>query len=115
MSIADNFSSRSEKFPEDDTRASDTCVVGLCTGLLSAAAVTLAPTLTSLIPFAVQMVLIAFRIGLHVSEIGNSLHNDEASKCWTYVLPNANELTIRDTLKEFNTKQVCVLRNFHYY
>lgn len=80
--------------------------MGLCTGLLSAAAVTLAPSLTSLIPFAVHMVLIAFRTGLYVSEVGGSLHNSEGSKCWTYVVPNASETSIRAILKEYNTIQV---------
>ncbi|KAJ5941158.1 polyketide synthase [Penicillium verrucosum] len=47
----------------------NTWVVGLCTGLLSAAAVSCCKTVTDLIPLAAHTVLVAFRTGLCVSEV----------------------------------------------
>ncbi len=82
-------------------------MLGSCTGLLSAAAATACtPCTTDWIPLAVQVVCIAFRIGLHTSSVANSLaHNDGSHKSWSSIIQGK---LAAETLAEFHGNMVCL-------
>ena len=88
--------------------SSDTLIVGLCTGLLAAAAVASAPTIPALIPLGVETVLIAFRVGLHVyrvaSRLGVSSGNRES---WSSVVNGTNEAAVYQAISSFHKEKVC--------
>ncbi|CAN8106101.1 unnamed protein product [Discula destructiva] len=77
---------------------------GLCSGMFAAAAITSTPTLSTLVPVAVQVVLMAFRTGSHVAAMAERLCPSmaERSESWTYVLPGVNGDVARTTLESFN-------------
>ncbi|PBP24177.1 polyketide synthase 1 [Diplocarpon rosae] len=98
-----NYIDRSEKVPEDVTQPEDTCLVGLCTGLFAAAAIASSQSLSTLIPIAVQVALMAFRAGAHVTAMAERLHqNADSSEPWTYVLPSISEDETRAVLEKFH-------------
>ena len=106
LPTSNNFS-RAEKVHEDVTRPGETCLVGLCTGLFAAAAIGSSPSLSSLIPIAVQVVLMAFRAGAHVAALAERLHKDsESSETWTYVLPTIGEAETRSIIDLFHNQVV---------
>lgn len=60
--------------------------MGLCTGLLASAAVSASQNLLDLIPIALKVVRVAFRIGVKVDATASRLstHNDvEISQSWS--------------------------------
>ncbi|CZT53270.1 probable polyketide synthase [Rhynchosporium secalis] len=88
-----HYIDRAEKIHEDATRPEETCLVGLCTGLFAAAAIASSPSLSILVPIAVQLALMAFRAGAHVAALAERLHKDsDSSETWTYVLPAITEM-----------------------
>lgn len=104
-------SSRAEKVHEDATRPEETCLVGLCTGLFAAAAIASSPSLSSLIPIAVQVALMAFRAGAHVAALAERLHKDsDSSETWTYVLPTISEAETRSIIDLFHNQVVSKTR-----
>jgi hypothetical protein len=48
-------------------------IVGICIGELTATAVSLASSVTELVPIAVETIRVAFKIGIAVSIVGNEL------------------------------------------
>lgn len=83
--------------------------VGYGTGALAAAAISLSPALSTLIPLAVQICLIAFRIGRHVRTVAGLLECirlDEDHSIWSDLVVETSESNIRDTLESFNTENV---------
>lgn len=92
----------------DDSDLSIQYMLGSCTGLLSAAAATACTSCTSdWIPLAVQIVCIAFRIGLHTSSVANSLaRNDDFHKSWSSIVRGKLDPEI---LAEYHEKMVCLL------
>ena len=92
-----------------DNAGSKTCVVGLSTGLLAAAVVALSPTIPALMPLAVEAVLIAFRLGLHVkntaSNIETSSAHDDGSS-WSCVLTGTTQPEAQQALDEFHRDKV---------
>jgi hypothetical protein len=65
----------------------DTRIVGICTGLLAAAAISTSKSLAELIPKAVDTVLLAFRIGLHAESMSDTIvGHDKSAKSWSLVL-----------------------------
>lgn len=83
--------------------------MGLCTGIFAATAITSAPTLSALVPIAVEMVLVAFRAGSYVSKVADILENDnDEAESWTYLISEASEARVREILVEFHTS--CVRR-----
>ncbi|KAL9610910.1 MAG: hypothetical protein Q9167_004420 [Letrouitia subvulpina] len=76
---------------------SNTSVIGLGTGLLVGAAVSSAPVLPALIPLGVEVVIIAFRLGLYVQRVAERLElprNDHS-----YWSRRANGVTESESLK----------------
>ena len=92
---------------EDSTRASETCLIGLCAGLFAATAIASSPSLSGLVPIAVQMVLMAFRTGAYVAALADRLHkNSEGSSSWTYVLPGISEVAASSIIGDFHNRNV---------
>jgi hypothetical protein len=81
--------------------------VGLCTGIFAATAITSAPTLSALVPIAVEMVLVAFRAGLYISKMADILENvTDESESWTYLVPETSEGEVGQILTEFHQSNV---------
>ena len=92
---------------EDSTRASETCLIGLCTGLFAATAIASSPSLSGLVSIAVQMVLMAFRTGAYVAALAQRLHsNTDGASSWTYVLPGVGEVAASSIIAEFHRSNV---------
>jgi hypothetical protein len=107
--------SRAEKMHDDSTRASETCLIGLCTGLFAATAIASSPSLSGLVPIAVQMVLMAFRTGAYVAAMAERLHKaSSSSSSWTYVLPGINEVAASSIISNFHKTNVRIPDLLHY-
>ncbi|KAI1327243.1 polyketide synthase [Xylariaceae sp. FL0255] len=101
-----HYIDRSEKEHEDVTAPKNTKLSGLCTGLFAATAIASSPSLSALLPLAVQIVLMAFRTGTHVAALSDRLSPaTEKSESWTYVIPSVKESEARAILQEFNLSQ----------
>lgn len=92
-----------------DRMGLESCVVGLSTGLLAAAVVALSPTIPALMPLAVEAVLIAFRLGLHVKTTASNIemspaHDDDPS--WSYVIPGKTNPEAQKALDDFHQDKV---------
>lgn len=89
------------------TKSAETALVGLCTGLFAAAAIASSQSLSSLIPIAVQVSLMAFRVGAHVTAVAERIHRDtDSSDTWAYVLPNVVDDEIRSIIDSFHKDAV---------
>ena len=62
------FSTYGQKWPYP--KATRSCVIGVCSGALAAAAVSSSTTFSNLVPAAVRSVVISFRTGLRSAEAG---------------------------------------------
>ncbi|SPN97748.1 probable polyketide synthase [Cephalotrichum gorgonifer] len=103
---------RVEKEPKDWTRHDQTYMVGLCTGLLSAAAISSTPTVSTLIPLAIQTVLIAFRTGLYVSALAERLCPPSTkSESWTMIFPGTSEEEANSAISKFHLANNSPLAN----
>lgn len=104
---ADGFSIRNEAISQDTTsNLQDNCVVGLCTGLFAATAITSAPSLPALIPIAVQMVLVAFRTGLYVTGMAEQLESvEDVPQSWSHVVPDISEERATEALADFQAME----------
>lgn len=99
--------SRVEKAPGDWTNHDQTYMVGLCTGLLSAAAISSTPTVSTLIPLAIQTVLVAFRTGLYINAFSSKLYSPSTkSESWTMVFPGAGEEDVKNAISKFHLSNV---------
>lgn len=87
-------------------------IIGLCTGLLPAAAVSSFSSSTSCIPLAVETVRIAFRLGLHVATVADRLrvksHKEES---WSVLVSGITEVAAKYAVKDFNDQTVSILSN----
>ncbi|KAI0151201.1 polyketide synthase [Pestalotiopsis sp. NC0098] len=101
-----HYIDRSEKEYQDVTPAENTYLSGLCTGLFAATAIASSPSLSSLTPIAVQVCLMAYRVGSHVASLAERLSpSDEQSESWTYVIPGAKETEAEPILAEFHESE----------
>ncbi|KAK7989418.1 hypothetical protein PG989_009733 [Apiospora arundinis] len=101
-----HYIDRSEKEYQDATEPENTFLSGLCTGLFAASAIASSPSLSSLLPIAVQVVLMAYRVGSHVASLAERLSpSTEKSESWTYVVPGAKETTAKSILDEFHKSE----------
>lgn len=76
---------------------------GLCSGMFAAAAILSTPTLSTLVPVGVQVVLMAFRTGSYVSAMAERLcPPGDHSESWTYVLPGMKRAETQSILDKFN-------------
>ncbi|KAI1081368.1 polyketide synthase [Whalleya microplaca] len=101
-----HYIDRSEKEHQDVTKPECTKLSGLCTGLFAATAIASSPSLSSLLPIAVQVVLMAFRTGSHVASLAERLSpSTERSESWTYVVPSVKEAEAKSILEEFHKSE----------
>lgn len=88
--------------------ASKTCAVGLCTGLLAAAAVASSPALPALVPLAVEVVLIAFRTGLYAGVTAKSLEVSQGhASSWSSAVTGTNDKDAQAAISDFHHQKVC--------
>ena len=81
---------------------SESYIVGLCTGLFAAAAISSSRSVVELLPVAIEAVLVAFRSGLLVLECRNRLELSTATtSSWSVVLLESREDAISTVLEEF--------------
>ncbi|KAL1953845.1 hypothetical protein VTO42DRAFT_2105 [Malbranchea cinnamomea] len=78
----------------------DSCVSGLCTGALSAAAVSCCTTSSELVPLAAQTVLVAFRVGLCTLYAARAI--DPSPGNWSMVVSGDSTSNIDDSLCTFS-------------
>ncbi|KEZ40717.1 Conidial yellow pigment biosynthesis polyketide synthase [Scedosporium apiospermum] len=97
-----HYIDRAEKEPEDWTADDQTFFVGFCTGLFAASAIASTPTVSTLIPLAIQTVLLAFRTGSYVGALAETLspHSSQPEP-WTLVFPEAGEEAVSNALSDF--------------
>ena len=63
-------------------------ILGLCTGALAAAAVSCSCSTLELIPRAVDAVIVAFRTGMHVTDVAQRVEPSDASdRSWSIIIP----------------------------
>lgn len=79
----------------------------MCTGLFAAAAIASSPSISQLIPIAVQVMLMSFRTGAYVAALANRLDSrPELPESWTYVVPAAQENEVNSILGDFHKENV---------
>ncbi|KAI2640016.1 polyketide synthase [Xylaria nigripes] len=95
-----------EKEHGDISTPENTRLAGLCTGLFAATAIASSPSLSSLLPIAVQVVLMAFRTGSYVASLAEKLSPPvEQSESWTYVISSIEESKARQIVHDFNQSE----------
>ncbi|GAB1191821.1 Non-reducing polyketide synthase pks27 [Aspergillus pseudonomiae] len=83
-----------------------TCLIGLCTGLLSAAAVGCCESITDLVPLATHTVLIAFRAGLFVADVRDRLEPPTGSPvAWSVLIPGLDGDTAVSILQRYSEEK----------
>ena len=86
---------------------SNTHIVGSCTGLLAAAVVSSSRSLVDLLPVAVEVVRIAFRIGSLVNEVRDQIEQPSSQPVsWSVVLPGLCEVDAVRIIKSFHETNV---------
>lgn len=78
-------------------------------GILAAAAVSMAGTLSDLALTGAQVVRQAFRLGVMVSEVSHNLHPLEpnSTESWAYVLANVSPDQVKKELQIVQEQDVC--------
>lgn len=101
--------SHAERHHEDVTRHDRTHLVGLCSGLFAAFAISIAPSLSALVPVGVHTVLLAFRTGSYVHTLGQRLSSASVDEDgWTYVFPGLTAEVVVSRLAEFQDANVSI-------
>ncbi|MCJ1476563.1 hypothetical protein MMC13_005229 [Lambiella insularis] len=102
-----HFISIFEDRPLEYPKATNSRIVGICTGVLAAAAVASCDSLTSLMPLAVEVVRIAFRIGHRVACIADLIeqrpHGQDYN--WSTVVLGLGGNTAKIAVETFNLEQ----------
>ncbi|RYP55311.1 hypothetical protein DL768_000066 [Monosporascus sp. mg162] len=102
-----HYIDRSEKEYEDYTTAGNRFLSGLCIGLFAATAIASSPSLPSLLPIAVQVVLMAFRTGSHVASLAERLSpTKEKSETWTHIVAGVKEADAKAILRDFHKAEL---------
>ncbi len=92
--------------PTELPAASNTRVLGLCTGLLAASAAVSAKTVEELVPLAVELVRVAFRSGA-VADGARSVLSQvgEENAPWSTIVTGASEQSAKDALTAFHEEK----------
>jgi len=115
MYITNLLSRREESLQGAKCRAEHNCLVGLSTGLLAATAITCAPSLSTLISIAADIVRVAFRLGLYISDMAAQLDVvGDSSKSWTYTIPDITQESVVSILGTFHQSRVRYHRESFY-
>ncbi|OGM43333.1 hypothetical protein ABOM_008737 [Aspergillus bombycis] len=65
-------------------------ILGLCTGTLAASAVSCCTNVLELVPIAIETVVVAFRTGLLVSDVGSRIEAHDNSEPWSLLVPSSD-------------------------
>lgn len=88
---------------------SNTVLVGLCTGLLAAAAVSASQSILDLIANALKIVRVAFRIGVKVNDAARRLspiHDVEVNQSWSRLVVGVQKEASMAEVTQFNERKV---------
>lgn len=88
---------------------SDTVLVGLCTGLLAAAAVSASHSFLDVIANALRIVRVAFRIGVKVQDAAERLstvQDVEANESWSRLVVGVHKEASIAEVTQFNQRRV---------
>lgn len=86
---------------------SSTQLVGLCTGLLSCAAVSSASNIGELLAPAVEAVVVALRLGSCVLRVRELVHQEKtAPLSWSALVSGLNETDGTDLISDFSIEKV---------
>ncbi|KAK5172982.1 polyketide synthase [Saxophila tyrrhenica] len=92
--------------PTELPAAKDSRALGLCTGLLSAAAIVSARTTEELVSLAVEFVRLAFRSGAVVDQSRNILAQIEEDKApWSTIVTGTTESAAKEALAAFHQEK----------
>ncbi|KAI1412620.1 polyketide synthase [Hypoxylon sp. FL1857] len=81
------ISQAGNEYPKSD----DACILGLCTGALAAVAVSCSKSLSELVPKAVETVIVAFGLGVCVSNMKTRLVSpEEMSRTWSMMVAGSS-------------------------
>ena len=83
----------------------DTIIVGLCTGLLAAAAVSASQSALGLIENALKAVRVAFRIGITVNNAAQRLSTD-VNQSWSRLVVGVQTEACNAEIRQFNERKV---------
>jgi len=84
--------------------SSNSYLLGICTGALSAIAISCCRTLSQLLPVAVEAVRIAFRTGLCASILGNQIE-PISNASWSLILPGMKAEAVEIILRDFSASK----------
>lgn len=87
---------------------SNTRIVGLCTGMLAAGVIASSNTVADFMPLAIEAVRIAYRTGVQVSHISQTLVKDSTvGASWSSVVAGISEKGANQALDSFHQQAVC--------
>ncbi|OAP61532.1 hypothetical protein AYL99_03735 [Fonsecaea erecta] len=98
------FGAFEERTPSYIPHNVDARLVGLCTGLIAAAAVASSDSLTALLPLAVEAVRIAFRAGAQVGKVADQIECDSKPQSWSTIVA-ADEKSAQAALDAFHKEK----------
>ena len=83
-------------------------MVGICTGALSAAAISSCRTLLELLPVAVHTVIVAFRTGMCAVDVGRRIEkpSDDVQASWSMAYSSVTLEGTKQALKDFVVDKV---------
>ena len=89
-------------------------VLGCGVGLLAAAAVASSPSLSSLIPIAINAVVLSYYVGSKISTMASQLDSATSEgKCWSYDMVSCSEESISQLVSSFHHDKVCPHKRSH--
>ena len=87
--------------------STDKSIIGLCTGLLAASAVSSISCPTSLIPIAVETVRLAFRLGLRVDSVADRLRpRGQDQDSWSVLVSGLGDVVAQCAIDDFHADVV---------
>jgi len=88
---------------------SNTVLVGLCTGLLAAAAVSASQSILDLVVNALKVVRVAFRIGVkvnHAAQRLSTIHDVQVNQSWSRLVVGVHKEASVAEVTQFNERKV---------
>ncbi|KAH9242504.1 hypothetical protein K456DRAFT_1820977 [Colletotrichum gloeosporioides 23] len=97
------------------------CLAGVCTGALAAAAVSCAHSVSSLMEPALHAVAIAVRLGALAWDVSGRLNNDDENSsstsefaAWSYVVAGSSPKALADALKQYAAETMLPITSVPY-
>ena len=99
------FSTCGQKWPYP--KAATSCVIGICSGALAAAAVSSSTTFSNLLPAAVHSVVISFRTGLRSAEAGLKISSSRGLQGdWSLLVSRMTIVEAQQAINDFSEASV---------